>query len=73
MPFAPFDRHADDLAGERGLDHFVDLAHAHAERGRPGSIDANLDIGLASNGIGDHVDRAAQSASPRGPPLPSRG
>ena len=50
------------LAGEGGLDHLVGLADAHAQPGGPLAVEPDLEVGLASDRVGHHVDGAAHAA-----------
>ncbi len=60
VPLAALDRRGDHLAGQGGLDQVVDLAGAHAQPGGPVAVEADLDIGLAPDRVGHHVDRAGK-------------
>ncbi len=60
VPLAALDGRRDDLAGQGRLDHVVDLADAHAQPGGPVAVEADLDVRLAADRVGDDVDRASQ-------------
>ena len=60
MPLAALDRVADHLAGQGRLDHSLTSPTLTPSRGGPLAVEADLDIRLAADRVGHHVDGPAQ-------------
>ena len=61
MTLAPLDRLRDGAPGQGRLDQLIDVARPHSQSRRALAVEADFDVGLAADRVGEDVDGAGHT------------